>query len=61
MQQEKDKVILDTILTEIKTNSMSFVPQKEDLDRVVSQRDEADKRIKESGRSVILENLWRTE
>lgn len=55
MRQEKDKTVIDSVAEQIKTNPSSFVPNKEELEKVISERETADLRLQEAGRVVILE------
>ena len=54
MPKEQTEVAIQAILGHIKDNPRLAIPSEKELKRVRKEREEADWRIKESGRTVIL-------
>lgn len=55
-QEQGPSPEMQALIEQIKANPTSFIPSKADRARVIGLREQADQRLKESGRVVILGN-----
>lgn len=60
MAKEQFKAALKLAIDQIKNNPSLGISSEQEAEIVVNDREEADRRIKESGRTVILGEKWQT-
>lgn len=53
-QEQEPSAGMQALIEQIKANPFPFIPTKEELDRVIRLREEADRRLEKFGRVVIL-------